>query len=195
MGSDKALIGLEGKPLLAVQLDRLRAAGAGELLVSVAPASSLPASFEPRHPIRWVIDSAPDGGPLAGVEAVFREATHGRVVVLAVDLPGLTPAFVAELVARSASGIGVVPRWEGRWEPLCAVYPREPALREIGSMAGSRERAVRRLVERGVAAGWLRPWELAANQAPNLANWNRPEDWRPGEPRRAGSPGGAPDQR
>ncbi len=180
MGRDKALVGVGGKTLLSLQLDRLRLAGASEFLVSVARDAALSTmpGWDPR--VRWIEDPVPDAGPMAGVEAVLRAAIAGHVLVLAVDLPAVDVAFLSALVSRAAPGVGVVPRCNGRWEPLCAVYPSEPALGAAAAMAAGGKRAVRDLVDQGIAAGWMRPWEVPESEVGKLANWNRPEDWSAG---------------
>lgn len=163
--------------MLRLQLERLRIAGASELIISTASDATRPSFADGLPQVRWVVDAAPDGGPIAGIEAVFRAATQSVVLVVAVDLPALDPGFLVAMIARTSPGIGVVPRWNGRWEPLCAMYPREAALRGIGALDS---RAPRDLVERGVAEGWMTAWDVPVPLAGNLANWNLPGDWTPG---------------
>jgi molybdopterin-guanine dinucleotide biosynthesis protein A len=48
-------------------------------------------------------------------------------LILAVDVPFVQPALLQYLVARarSSDAIATVPRADGGWQPLCAVYRRE----------------------------------------------------------------------
>jgi molybdopterin-guanine dinucleotide biosynthesis protein A len=180
MGSDKARLLVSGIPLLILQLERLRIAGAGEFLVSVATPDGAGNWPEVGRDVRWVADVLADAGPMAGLEAVLRASASERLLVVAVDLPALDAGFLTQLIGRAGSGDGVVPRLAGRWEPLCALYPRLPALRAAEALATAGNHAVHALVELGVAAGWLVPWDVPPEAAAKLANWNRPEDWKAG---------------
>ena len=75
-----------------------------------------------------VPDPVPDLGPLAGVASGL-DAAHGAIcIVLAGDLPFVTPDLVDCLsgeLARDAELDAVVPRARGRAQPLCAAYRRE----------------------------------------------------------------------
>lgn len=81
-----------------------------------------------------------DGGPADGVATIFEDRhdeeapifglacalahAGGRCVVLAVDYPLVTPAFLAFLRDRTAvsAAAAVVPFWDGRPQHLCAGY-------------------------------------------------------------------------
>jgi molybdopterin-guanine dinucleotide biosynthesis protein A len=178
MGADKSRLVVAGRPLLVLQLERLRAAGAGELLVSVATPADAGTWPDTPTGVRWVPDVLTEVGPLGGLEAVLRVSAADHLLVVAVDLPAVDAGFLGELVARAGPGVGVVPRLAGGWEPLCALYPRGPALRGVEGLAAAGNHAVRALVERGVAGGWLVPWDVPPEAAAKLANWNRPEDWK-----------------
>ena len=75
-----------------------------------------------------VPDPVPDLGPIAGVASGLG-AAHGAIcVVLAGDLPFVTPDLVDRLsgeLANDAELDAVVPRARGRAQPLCAAYRRE----------------------------------------------------------------------
>lgn len=75
-----------------------------------------------------VPDPVSDLGPLAGVASGLG-AAHGAIcVVLAGDLPFVTPDLVDRLsgeLAGDAELDAVVPRARGRAQPLCAAYRRE----------------------------------------------------------------------
>jgi molybdopterin-guanine dinucleotide biosynthesis protein A len=95
-GRDKASLEVAGRSLLEHALAAV--AGAGEVVV-VGP--QVPAIDVP-----FVREDPPGGGPLAGVAAGVAHLApgHDRVVVLAVDMPGVTPGTVARLLAASADG-------------------------------------------------------------------------------------------
>lgn len=75
-----------------------------------------------------VPDPVPDLGPLAGVASGL-DAAHGAIcVVLAGDLPFVTPDLVDRLsreLESDAEPDAVVPHARGRAQPLCAAYRRE----------------------------------------------------------------------
>lgn len=120
MGTDKALLELQGKTLLERTL-----ACAGEVASHVGIVGSA-AQFGKYGPV--VEDIFPDCGPLGGIHTALRTSTSDANLILAVDLPGLTPQFLRFLVAiavKEPTAQAIVPRYDGRWQPLCAVYRRE----------------------------------------------------------------------
>lgn len=75
--------------------------------------------------VRLIPDQIPDVGPLGGLHAALIDAAHEAVVVLACDLPFITPALLETLVEQFGAGEeidAVVPRSERGLHPLCAVY-------------------------------------------------------------------------
>lgn len=119
MGTDKALLEFEGQTLLkkTVECARLVAADVG----IVGDASRFSSYGE------VVEDIFKDCGPLGGIHAALRSSRTQLNLVLAVDLPGLTPdflRFLARTASQEASAQAVVPEYDGRWQPLCAVYRR-----------------------------------------------------------------------
>src|SRR5260221_14708053 len=79
MGTDKAEIELDGQPLWQRQLDKLRATDAVEVFISGRCTGPYAGSeFE------IVEDRVADAGPLAGLEAALRHASHDWLLVLAV---------------------------------------------------------------------------------------------------------------
>lgn len=178
MGIDKARLTVEGEPLLARQLRLLAELGAAERLVSVAPG--------PR-PADWpagvgrVVDRVSEAGPLAGMAAGLPAARSPWVLVLAVDLPGLTVDFLGRLLARAAAGggPGVVPQTDAGWEPLAAVYPARLAALAAERLSGP-DRSLQGFVRSALAAGSMQAWELGREDRQRLVNWNRPGDFAPG---------------
>lgn len=122
MGGAKAATPLAGRPMITYPLAAL-AAVLTDVAVLAKAGSALPEL--PAGIARW---SEPDEPrhPLAGITAALR-AAHGRaVLVLACDLPLVTPELVRALAAaRAGDAPAVVTRADGRLQPLCARY--EPA--------------------------------------------------------------------
>jgi phospholipid/cholesterol/gamma-HCH transport system ATP-binding protein len=119
MGADKAFVPLEGRPLLARALEL---AGAVTSDVRIVGSAEKFASFGP-----VVEDQFRDSGPLGGIHAALRNSSSELNLILAVDLPFVSPAFLRYLVARARDSAAVVTvaRAGGGWQPLCAVYRRE----------------------------------------------------------------------
>jgi molybdopterin-guanine dinucleotide biosynthesis protein A len=130
IGGDKAMVELEGRPLLHYPLNVLRAV-LDEVAVVAKQSTVLPGldveiaiwleAEEPRHPV-------------AGIVQALRCARGQPVVVVAGDMPFVTRGLVAALAReRSRGAVAVVPRAGGRLQPLCARY--EP--RALSLLAGS----------------------------------------------------------
>jgi molybdenum cofactor guanylyltransferase len=120
MGSDKAFVELDGRTLLSRSLDLAR---------SVTPDVRVvgdPAKFSPFAPV--VEDVFPNCGPLAGIHAALRASPTDLNLILAVDVPFLSPALLQYLIKRarnSASAAVTIAQAGGRWQPLCAVYRKQ----------------------------------------------------------------------
>ncbi len=169
MGRDKAGVLIGSQPLWQRQLGTLRAVHPHELFISGKAGGPYADAG-----VEILADSVPGLGPLAGVEAALRRASHPLVLVLAIDLPAMTADFLSELV-RGPAATGCVPRDDRWFEPLAAVYPRaclplaEACLRDADR---SMQRFVRLAVERGlVGIRDLRPGERAL-----FKNLNQPGD-------------------
>jgi molybdenum cofactor guanylyltransferase len=119
IGGDKAIVELEGRPLLHYPLNVLRAV-LDEVAVVAKQSTLLPGldvevaiwleAEEPRH-------------PLAGVVHALRCARGRPIVVVAGDMPFVTRGLVSALARERARGApAVVPRAAGRLQPLCARY-------------------------------------------------------------------------
>jgi len=130
MGMEKAFVLLEGRTLLARMLDLARSVTAEVRIVGD------PAKFQPFAPV--VEDVFPGCGPLAGIHAALRSSQTNLNLILAVDVPFVSFAFLQFLISRSRESTAVVTvaRTSGGLQPLCAIYRRafadvaEQALRE-----------------------------------------------------------------
>jgi len=118
MGTDKAFVMLEGRTLLARALEVCRTVTSDVRIVGDRK------RFAPFAPV--VEDVFPGCGPLAGMHAALRASQTDWNVLLAVDLPFVSPALLHFLVAQARQGEAMVtvPRAGKGWQPLCAVYRR-----------------------------------------------------------------------
>lgn len=170
MGRDKAFVSIHGQTLVAHQAALLRSLGIDDLILSGRPEIDygIPDA-------RLVTDTVPDAGPLAGLAAILNAARHPWVLVLAVDLPKLTPAYLQTLLNVGAGRIGVVPHGPHGYEPLAALYPRSLLPRVETALAAGR-RSLQNLIAESVQLADLNKVEIDATDLPLFANWNTPQD-------------------
>jgi molybdenum cofactor guanylyltransferase len=164
IGGDKAIVELEGRPLIAYAVEALHAvcdevvvvAKAGTVLPALAGLSAV-----------WVEPDEPQH-PLTGVVHALREAQGRPVLVLPVDLPLMDAGTLRLLLETDPAGaVAVVPRVHGRLQPLCALY-RPEALAALEGFAVD-----------GRATEIVEGIGICAVEAPDptaFANVNRPED-------------------
>ncbi|MEQ1854155.1 MAG: molybdenum cofactor guanylyltransferase, partial [Chthoniobacteraceae bacterium] len=105
MGRDKPGLIFDGKPLWRHQLATLRATQPAELFISGAADGCYADAGIPVIP-----DDAPGLGPLGGIATALRRCTGEPLLVLAVDMPMMTPDFLRSLLDESRrTGKGVIP--------------------------------------------------------------------------------------
>lgn len=73
---------------------------------------------------RVACDLSPEAHSLGGVRSALAHAATERVFVCACDMPFLKAGLVRGLAELGRGFDAVVPVWEGRLQPLCAVYAR-----------------------------------------------------------------------
>ena len=173
MGRDKALLTLpDGHTLWEHQRETLGALEPAEWFVSGSWREGFPLDLP------WLADEVPERGPLAGIAAALQKMSSPRLVVLAVDLPAMTTAFLRALM-RNGGDAGVVPqRPDGFFEPLAAVYPKSAA--ESAAKNLRRENlALQPFVRALVVDGLAKAHPITATEAGLFANWNSPDDLAP----------------
>ncbi len=171
MGRDKAGVIVEGKPLWQRQIYTLRQLHPSELFISGKPDGPYAA-----RDVEIVPDITPGRGPLSGLEASLQRSVHPLVLVLAVDLPAITPEFLARLLRFAAgAGMGAVPQAEGWFEPLAAVYPRRclPLVQE--GLRGD-DLSMQTFVRQALARNLVAPWDLTPEDSALFRNVNSPAD-------------------
>ncbi len=178
MGGPKALLaGPGGRPLVELALGALRAAGASALCVSVAHpgADSSLATVVAGLGAQLVTDRGPRQGPLGGLEAALASAPTDWTLVVACDMPRLDAGLLRR-IARAALEAGpltnaVVPRVDGRAQPLHAAYRRRCVAAVRAALDADRLRLTE-LVES------LDPLWLDLPRDASFDNWNTPDDLR-----------------
>jgi molybdopterin-guanine dinucleotide biosynthesis protein A len=167
MGQDKAGLLFQGQPLWELQLSKLRALSPAEILISGHKDGPYSAAG-----VELVFDPEPGLGPLAGLCAAMQRCTSPLLLVLAIDLPAMTAAYLHSLLAE---GRGVVPQNAQWYEPLAAIYPRA-ALPLLEESLRTSDRSLQQFVRRAVAAGLIEPRAIPSADQPLFRNINTPAD-------------------
>ena len=177
-GTDKALHPVGERPMARWVYDAV-APLVAEVLVSVrAPGTSpIPEAEE-------IVDLYPGSGPLAGLHAGLLRCRTPWLLTVACDLPFLTKAGVAAVLAgRGAHGRPVVARAQGgAIQPLCALYPVS-LLPTVETALASGQYAMHALLESAVR------WEEVVLSGDVLRNVNAPTDLEPEDESRGGAHG------
>lgn len=171
MGTDKASLPFAQATLWEHQLRTLQSLAPSELLIS-GPASG-PYSGA-GYPI--LEDELPDCGPLSGILSGLRRMQHPFLLVLAIDLPDITPDFLQKLVSEAqAKGKGIVAKDSKWWQPLAAVYPKTilPIAEECLRQA---DRSMQHFIRLGVEHDQLCSRDLTTDEQLLFRNINTPMD-------------------
>ncbi len=135
MGRPKAMLPFGEEPLVALVVRGL-AAVFPDVVVVAAPGQELP-----ELPATLVRDEVAYQGPVGGIRYGLEACRSAAAFVTSCDVPFLDLSLVSHLAARLPDHDVVVPHWEGRLQPLHAVY----------------RRSVLPLLERQLQRGELRP--------------------------------------
>jgi len=172
-GRDKSRLLIEGRPIIVRQLDVLQRV-AQEVFVVASDAARFVDLGVMVHP-----DLRPNLGAIGGLYTALESAYNDYVIVVACDLPFLTPSLLSELVQRAAST-----RADGAWvrtgrgpEPLIACYRRTAGPKVRAEIDGGRLQASALgsvLHMREIDAAEL---ERFGSPDELVANVNTPEDY------------------
>jgi len=120
LGADKALLLLDGEPLIARTVQQLCALSDDLIIVTNSPER-----FEPLGlAARLVADERPGEGSLMGIYSGLKAARHPHALVVACDMPFLNAPLLDYMLSIMPTCDVVVPRVAGMLEPLHAVYGR-----------------------------------------------------------------------
>jgi molybdopterin-guanine dinucleotide biosynthesis protein A len=169
MGTDKALLPWDGKPLWQRQRETLRQLGPQRLIIS---AREVPAWCPPGWEV--ILDSPLARGPMAGLIGVLEALQTSHVLILAVDMPQMTAEHLQKLVATARPGCGVVPACGDSMEPLGAIYPAE-ALQTAKTSLPSNF-SLNRLIETLIEVGRMQKFPVAESERELYHNVNSPAD-------------------
>jgi len=172
MGRDKAAMVLGADGLSQAQRGIALLAGVCEkTFLSLRDGQTPPAGCESVEAVR---DKPGLGGPLAGILAAFDREPSAAWLVMACDLPFVTPEVLQNLVSARREDLAFcvyASASDGLPEPLCAIY--EPSAREILKTHAARDHLCPRHILIEEKAPLL---ELPSSSRQALENMNTPED-------------------
>ncbi len=178
MGQDKALIAIDGIPLIRRIYDDVAAChyNSTALANSVYVVSPWTDRYQPILPAscHFIAEQQPHHGPLLGFAQGLSQINSTWVFLLACDLPNLSipviQTWIAELADIPPQSIAYLPRNFGKgWEPLCGFY-RRSCLDSLLAYINAGGRSFQ---------GWLGTsmvTELAIEDRQLLLNCNTPAD-------------------
>ena len=116
-GSNKALVRIDGVPLIQRTADLLSSLFPQCLLVTNTPAEYEFLSLPVTH------DRFQGFGPLAGIHAALLQISTPRAFVVACDMPNLSPELIQYMCSISEEAYDVIIPWlERGQEPLFGIY-------------------------------------------------------------------------
>jgi len=132
MGRDKTELLLGDRRIMDLVIDAVRPI-CGEIVIA---AGSRSVQLVDEFDVRSVEDSPEAAGPLAGFTAGLRAAKHDQCILVACDMPFLSPRLLSSLAALLETCEAAVPQVGGIAQPLLAAYSRRclPAADELLSL-------------------------------------------------------------
>jgi len=166
MGRDKALLPFRGRRLIQHVAEQAR--GVTETITLVG---HIDRYANLGYPV--IADLIPDRGPLSGIHAALTHTTADWNLILACDMPRITPEFLSKLITRAEAShaLAVIPIGpDSIPQPLCAAYHRDCS----ATIAGALQCNIQKVT---TALGPL-PIDLwPVPQLLDFRNINTPEEW------------------
>ena len=175
MGTPKAMLEWQGRPLLEHVATRLQTAFSQVVVVGGE------AAWVTAPGVEWIPDEQPGAGVAAAILTALRHLQR-PCFVCACDMPLVNAQFGRWLIENAAAAAAHVPRWQGQAQPLHAAWlPDAAPCIEASLQQG--EYAVWRILQRMERAGTLRWAEEevvrrfdATGQC--FVNLNTPQEWQ-----------------
>jgi len=172
MGRPKALLPFDGEPLIQHIVRSLRRLCA-DVVVVLAPDQEAPAVAA-----TLVRDEVEYLGPVSGIYHGLRAAKSEVCFVGSCDIPFLNLSLISYLFAQADHYDVVAPHWEGRYQPLFAVYRKTVAPYLSAQLERGELRPVflfDRVRTRKVEEGEIRRFDPSGL---SFLNMNTPEDYQ-----------------
>ncbi|KRE48543.1 molybdenum cofactor guanylyltransferase [Paenibacillus sp. Soil522] len=173
MGTDKALLPINGRPLLYRLASQVAAFTQTVTIAIGAPQrESLyrEALSDLAAQVSFVTDQFPGCGPLSGLHAGLSAIADGYVFIIACDMPQLSAPLLQQLLSRIDSGADVI---HAAGQPFHAIYHTRTAA-QIQAALEAQDYRLMGLLNR------LQTIEIAmkeGSQSTAFTNLNTPEDY------------------
>jgi molybdenum cofactor guanylyltransferase len=126
-GEDKAFLEIEGRPIIAILIDRLKALVKEIIIVTNSPQKY--ANFK----VRLTMDEKPDKGPLMGIYSGLKSSSSKYNFIVACDMPFIKIPLIEHMIKSINNYDIIVPEIDGKFHPLFGIYSREciPVIQEM----------------------------------------------------------------
>ena len=170
MGSNKALLKINGRPLIQILSDRMR-----KLTDRIVISANDPDSYRFLN-IPVVLDRFSGHGPLAGLHAAMLGQESALYVLLACDLPNLPISLLEKMILLCEGFDAAIPRTgNGLAHPLCAVYRRTCLPYIEQALKKGEKKFIEIFLNNPLSVKWISPEEGQYSET-DLANINTPDD-------------------
>ncbi len=173
MGRDKALLTIDGVPLLQRTIATTDSLCVRGLIVSNNPAA------HGRFAWPTVPDRFPETGPLGGLATALFHSTTPYVLLLACDMPNLSTPLLRYIIDRQSDAFqAVIPDSPHGLQPLCALYNRSILLQAEAAIR--QQRLSMRAFVSQLTACVVSPqdWMPLSEGVDPFLNLNTPEEYR-----------------
>lgn len=167
MGSDKALLDLNGKTLLEHSIDLCKPF-CENILISSNNTNHSVSGFE------MVPDEKPDCGPMGGIYTCLKKSKTDWSFIISVDSPFVEPTFITNVLNEIGEFDAIIPIHSKGKEPLIALYHKN-SLVEIGKMMEAENFKMHNLIN-SINVKWIESANWIKKYPKLFHNINRPED-------------------
>lgn len=122
LGRDKAMVKVDGIPLICRVIDRVREVAQETVVVINKPDRALELPLQ--NYIRTVVDIYPNRGSLGGIFTGLSESAEEWTFVFSCDMPFINTSLLRFMLSVKEDFDAVVPLVDGRPEPTHALYNR-----------------------------------------------------------------------
>lgn len=170
-GQDKAFLEIEGSPIVARLIEKLRPI-VDEIIVVTNSSFKKYSHFE----VKLVKDESPHKGPLMGIYSGLKVSSSDHNFVVAGDMPFLNEALVRHMIKNRDDYDVLIPKIDDKFHPLFGIYSKE-CIPVIEEMLGQNKLKVSDLFPKVKKKFLLRP-EIERFDGPllSLMNINTRED-------------------
>lgn len=170
LGRDKAWLSYGRRSLIAHQIATVQKLKPNQIFISAKKGGNYESLGLP-----VLYETSPDRGPLAAIEQGLRLSETPLLLVLAVDMPKMEPVVLRRLGQIGRGRLGIVPRLDGKPEPLASFYPTEAA-RVASLLLGSGDASVHTFAQICATAHLLDYFDFPESFRRYFVNWSHPSD-------------------